>query len=434
MVLRSEDRGFHWMVTGKDLPAPLEVLAAEMNVDPTDAPTRLWGLSDEESANVWVSDDDGDSWTRIGEGLPADTEVTALTAAAPSRVSAAATPEACPGGTPVERPSAGTLLLGTAAGGVFRRACGAWQDVGTEGLPSLPVDDVDTVPGSGIIFASLSAAGLWRTGVAAACDDGDPDLLCIRDGRFRAEVDWLGPRGGHGAGIDGGAVPGGVDTWGWTWFFRPDNAELALKVLDGRPVNDHWWVFYASMTNVGFDLRVTDTATGAFRIYRNPAGTLASRGDSAAFPTAGNLPLIPQASRAPIVGLTAAATAPGRELGGAVPAAAETCGGGAGALCLQDGRFRVEATWHTAFGGNGTSTGVPLADDSGYLWFFRAENPELFVKVLDGRPVNGHWWVFYGSLSNVGFEIEVTDTTTGQSHTYENPLGTFASAAHTAAF
>ena len=54
--------------------------------------------------------------------------------------------------------------------------------------------------------------------------------------------------------------------------------------------------------------------------------------------------------------------------------------------------------------------------------------------MLDGRPVNGHWWVFYGSLSNVGFEIEVTDTTTGESHTYENPLGTFASAAHTAAF
>jgi hypothetical protein len=52
---------------------------------------------------------------------------------------------------------------------------------------------------------------------------------------------------------------------------------------------------------------------------------------------------------------------------------------------------------------------------------------EVVVKVLDGRAINGHFWVFYGSLSNVEFTLQVTDVVTGESRIYFNPLGTFAS-------
>lgn len=31
----------------------------------------------------------------------------------------------------------------------------------------------------------------------------------------------------------------------------------------------------------------------------------------------------------------------------------------------------------------------PLSDDAGYFWFSRRSNPELAVKILDGRAVNG---------------------------------------------
>jgi hypothetical protein len=48
--------------------------------------------------------------------------------------------------------------------------------------------------------------------------------------------------------------------------------------------------------------------------------------------------------------------------------------------------------------------------------------------------VNGHYWVFYGALSNVEYTLTVTDTMTGKVKTYKNPLGRFASAADTAAF
>ena len=56
------------------------------------------------------------------------------------------------------------------------------------------------------------------------------------------------------------------------------------------------------------------------------------------------------------------------------------------------------------------------------------------MKVLDGRPVNGHFWLFYGSLTNVAFEITVRDRQTGVERTYENPLRNFASRGDTTAF
>ena len=64
----------------------------------------------------------------------------------------------------------------------------------------------------------------------------------------------------------------------------------------------------------------------------------------------------------------------------------------------------------------------------------RQGNPEMLVKVLDGRPVNGHWWVFYAALTNVGFTLHVTDRMTGETMGYDNPLGTFASMGDTEAF
>jgi hypothetical protein len=77
---------------------------------------------------------------------------------------------------------------------------------------------------------------------------------------------------------------------------------------------------------------------------------------------------------------------------------------------------------------------VPLTEDSGSFWFFSPNNLELMVKVLDGRFVNGHFWVFYGALSDVAYEITVTDTTTGQVRVYANAQGTVASRADTSAF
>ncbi len=111
------------------------------------------------------------------------------------------------------------------------------------------------------------------------------------------------------------------------------------------------------------------------------------------------------------------------------------CVPGAATLCLNGGRFRAEARWRVvASGESGQASAVPLTGDTGYFWFFSANNIELVLKVVDGRAVNGKFWVFYGALSNVEYEITVTDSQTGQVRVYNNASGQLASVADTAAF
>ena len=55
------------------------------------------------------------------------------------------------------------------------------------------------------------------------------------------------------------------------------------------------------------------------------------------------------------------------------------------------------------------------------------------TKILDGRPVNGFWWTFYGALSNVRYTLTVQDTSNGHVKTYTNPQGSLASVADTQA-
>jgi hypothetical protein len=103
-------------------------------------------------------------------------------------------------------------------------------------------------------------------------------------------------------------------------------------------------------------------------------------------------------------------------------------------LCLAASRFAVAVHWSTTDGRSGSGTAVSMTDDTGNFWFFDSSNVELVVKVLDGRGINGHFWVFYGALSNVAYTITVTDSQTGTSKQYTNPQGTQASISDTAAF
>ncbi len=112
-------------------------------------------------------------------------------------------------------------------------------------------------------------------------------------------------------------------------------------------------------------------------------------------------------------------------------AGAGSCQAGPTTLCLHGNRFRLEANWKDFQGNTGTAKPVPLTTDTGSFWFFNAANVELVVKVLDGRALNGKWWVFYGALSNVEYTLTVTDTVTGAQKTYRNPSGKFGSVGDT---
>jgi hypothetical protein len=111
------------------------------------------------------------------------------------------------------------------------------------------------------------------------------------------------------------------------------------------------------------------------------------------------------------------------------------CQQGAGFLCLNGGRFQVNANWTNPDGTNGAGTAVSLTDDSGYFWFFNAANIEIVVKVLNGCAINNAYWVFAAGLTNVQVNWQVLDTQTGVSFTQVNPQGTaFAPIQSTTAF
>jgi ELWxxDGT repeat protein len=124
----------------------------------------------------------------------------------------------------------------------------------------------------------------------------------------------------------------------------------------------------------------------------------------------------------------------GRELWAVSLTAAGCEPNGPYALCLQEGRYRAETFWRDFQRRVGRAEAIDLTDDTGAFWFFDPENIESIVKVLDGASVNGHTWVFAGSLTNVELYTTVTDTVTGTSVRYFNALGTFASFGDVEAF
>ena len=103
-------------------------------------------------------------------------------------------------------------------------------------------------------------------------------------------------------------------------------------------------------------------------------------------------------------------------------------------MYLMDDRFRIEVQWTDFRNNSGIGFQNQLTSKTGYFTFFNPDNVELVVKVLDGTPLNGNYWVFFGALSNVEYSMTVTDTMTGKTKTYNNASGTFASVGDTQAF
>lgn len=259
---------------------------------------------------------------------------------------------------------------------------------------------------------SVDGGAVDATRIAASACTSGPSL-CLNGDRFVAEVSWKDFQGNTGTGR---AVSLTNDT-GYFWFFDAANVELVVKVLDGRGVNGSFWVFYGSLSSVQYTLRITDTVSGRVRTYANAAGKMASAADTGAFPA----------------GSAAAAAVAGEVSGppGLETAEAATCVPGPTDLCL-NGRFRVSLSWK-AQGSQGAGQAVPLTADTGTFWFFQPSNVEVVVKVLDGRALNGHFWVFYGALTDVEYRITVVDTQTGEQAVYTNPAGRMASVGDTSA-
>jgi len=60
------------------------------------------------------------------------------------------------------------------------------------------------------------------------------------------------------------------------WFFAPSNVELDVKVLNACTpgLGNHYWFFAAGLTNVATELVVTDSVSGATKVYHSAGGGL----------------------------------------------------------------------------------------------------------------------------------------------------------------
>lgn len=264
----------------------------------------------------------------------------------------------------------------------------------------------------------------------------DNQRLCLAGGRFDVSVRF---RNQHAGGTEGIAqAEPGTDQTGLFWFFEPENIELIVKVLDGRPANGSFWVFYGGLSDLELWLTITDTITGATRTYYHPPGDICGGADILAFPTDALLAGPPASDKAsspfPVESIEVELLDL-EEVAPSLPPKGTTCVPGEQQLCLLGDRFAVEVTFDAqADSARRAARAIVSADPSGFFWFFDRDNTELVVKMLDGRALNGNYWFFYGALTDVAYEITVTDTTNGAVRTYRSDAGEICGGADTAAF
>ena len=226
----------------------------------------------------------------------------------------------------------------------------------------------------------------------APCRPG-PDTLCLLDNRFRVKVSWQNQfDGSSGAGRP---VPRSNIT-GFFSFGDPSNIELLVKILD---FGDVVKVFWGQLTNLRYNLEVTDTRTGQIQNYTNTAGDCGG---------------IDQNFAADLS--SAGASSPAR-----TPIRAASCRPGPNTLCLLKNRFSVEVDWRNpANGTSGQGGAAALSNLTGTFTFGDRSNVELMVKMLD---FGNRTALFWGALSDLDYTLKVTDTNTGVVKTYRSTAG-----------
>lgn len=260
----------------------------------------------------------------------------------------------------------------------------------------------------------------------------DNTHLCLSGGRFEASLDYANHHAGFTQG-SGTARPDS-DPSGHFWLFDSELPDLTVRVVDGRSFNGRFWVLTGGLTDVETTLTVRDTVTGLERTYLSPAGSSCGVSDTAGFPAAPTQ----TAARKTVIEVSQLTVEPHNPTPKktAAKSTAGTCSTTNSSLCLLDGRFAVEVEYTNQFAGNSSGSGqsVRLDRGAGYFWYFRLDFPELVVKMIDGRSNNGHFWLFWDSLSSLGYRLTVTDTVTGDRRIYERGPENTCGGADTTAF
>lgn len=246
-----------------------------------------------------------------------------------------------------------------------------------------------------------------------------PSTLCLLDDRFQVEVTWsdfsgnpLGrpgaPDGGKGRAVElGQGLPN--QDGGFFWFVDPQDIELLIRIFDGRQINGSFWVFYGALTNVELELTVTDTVTRRKQEYRNPAGSFSAVFDTSAFSTG------PEPRSAAVGG------APSRPVHAAVlPSSHLPSCADPGVACVQDGRFAIQVVREVP---GSAPTVIAETATSALVGVVATGGPEVGVKVVDAREIDGEFWLFATSTPVDRLILRVVDLETGEAVSYETRDG-----------
>ena len=119
---------------------------------------------------------------------------------------------------------------------------------------------------------------------------------------------------------------------------------------------------------------------------------------------------------------------------------AVSCGGDSTVLCLnKDHSFLVSLSARDQRTGR-TASGSPVLVNDVFGYFtipdltFSPNSHEVLVKILDGRELNGSFWVFHGGLTDLEYTLTVQESDSGRIRTYFKPAGSLCGGFDTSAF
>ncbi len=308
-------------------------------------------------------------------------------------------------------------LYGATKDGVFRTTDGArtWQSF-SNGLAPFSTKALVISPDGRRMHAGTVGGGVFELdlegGAGASVCAPSASRLCLVGGRYA--VDLIATLPGHNQWMPGAARPLSDRSGYFALTFAtgdPDLPEVVVKMLpDGTFGSSGPPVFYSSLTTLPYFLTVTDTVTGRIKDYvSNPSMPLCG-GTDLSFGA-------PESSMSP-------RAAPLPEAGTA--------------LSLLGGRFSV--TLEARLSGSGPIVGgVAMASGERFGLFSLPEVtgdpqfPEVVVKMIDARSLDGRFWFFHAGLTSLDYTLTVTDSVTGEVRTYESATP-FCGAADTESF
>lgn len=410
------------------------------------------------SGGAWRSDDAGRTWAAQA-GLPAR-DVIALTAHYFVQGS-------------LGRPTFAfvtTLYAGTVGGGVFRLDQGSmsWAAV-NNGLTSLSINALLVLPGgwpmsatllagtADGLFKSADSGNTWSPRMTGLPSGSDGTVLSLAADPGSSSTVYAGTRGSLFESKDAGETWTKLDTGG---SFKFSVSTIAVDPIAPSHLYAAGFVTFVLFPSFPTALRsldggaswtTMDLGAGSFarafavtpnlpsRVFAGTAGNgVVESADGGVTWTVSNDGL----GNASVSSLVIDPTLPSLIFAGtaygvfsaSLGQVAEPCVPSTQTICLNARRFSASVVWRVADGATGNGQALAITDNTGAFWFFDPTNLELVLKVLDGRSINGRFWVFYGSLTNVEFTLTVTDMQTGAVKTYVNPQGQLASIADTSAF